>query len=227
VCAGCDRRCRTGRAADQADRSRRRDAGGPLRAGLRARMAGIITEMKYRGNRAGRLPRPLLWEATGGECRAGRCVRAGADTPVAASRARLQPGESWQAPRGLAARLAPAARCARPATPPAAGLARDARLTNVAGSIRSAMRADWRDGVSYWSTMWSRRGDLRECALALAGHGIGDVSAWAVASSADRGRGRCVMCAAGRPRVRRPSLPTPGSIPILRSCAAEGGPGFS
>ena len=190
VCAGCDRAVSDGAGL----RIKRIGLAG--RGRLEARyglaygpeVAGIITEMKYRGKPglAGYLAR-LLWEATGGDAAPGDVF---VPVPMHPSRRRErgfnQAEELGRHLAGLAG-----ATCAGGALRKAgntacqAGLARDARLTNVAGSIRvrDARGLEGRR-VILVDDVVTTGATFRECALALAGHGIGDVSAWAVASSA-------------------------------------------
>ena len=190
LCAGCDRAVRAG------VELRTKHIGLAGRGCLVAaygldygpEVAGVIAEMKYQGKPglAGYLAR-LLWQATAGDAGAGDVF-----VPVPMHPARRRERGYNQAEE-LAKHLAKLAGATSArgalrkvsATARQAALTREARLTNVVGSIRARDLKDLEgrrvilvdDVVTTGST-------FRECALALAGHGMGDVSAWAVASSA-------------------------------------------
>jgi ComF family protein len=190
LCARCDREVSAGVGL----RTKRIGLAGRgclvARYGLEYRpdVARVIVEMKYGGKPglAEYLAR-LVWGATGGGV-GPRAVFV--PVPMHPSRRRERGYNQAEELSKHLARLARAAFDGRALrkqsnTDCQAALAREARLTNVVDSIgvgdvrglegRSVILVD--DVVTTGST-------FRACALALADHGIGDVSAWAVASSA-------------------------------------------
>lgn len=190
LCAGCDRVVSAGLGL----RTRRIGLAGRgclvASYGLEygPEVASLIVEMKYGGKPglAEYLAR-LVWEATGGDAGPGAVF---VPVPMHPSRRRER---GYNQAEELSKRLAGLARAAfcgaalrkRSNTARQAALAREARLTNVAGSIRvGKVRGLEGRRVILVDDVVTTGSTLRECALALADHGIGDVSAWAVASSA-------------------------------------------